>query len=59
LGGVIYSGIGEILNPTSFSLIERDVDQTLHLNTLDDFPGESIGGVYYTLITESKSPEKR
>lgn len=59
LGEAVYSSIARKLNPESISLAQREVDESLQLNTLDDFPGESIGGVYYTLIAEGESSEKR
>jgi len=59
LGAVVYSAIAKSLNPESFATVQMEVDQSLHLNTLDDFPQESIGGVYTALITESRSPQGR
>lgn len=59
LGEAVYSNIVKNLNPESSASIQQEVDQSLHLNILDDFPGESIGGVYYTLIAESKSSETK
>lgn len=59
LGGVVYSNIANKLNPESFTLVQKDADQSLYLNALDDFPGESLGGIYNALLTENKSPEKR
>lgn len=56
LGGAVYSSIAKKLNPESFSLVQKDVDQSLYLNSLDDFPGESLGGIYNALLTETKSP---
>lgn len=59
LGEVVYSGIAKVISPDSSSLAQKEVDQSLYLSALDDFPGESIGGVYTALITEGKSPQRR
>jgi predicted anti-sigma-YlaC factor YlaD len=59
LGEVFYSRISKILNPGESSSIQEVVDQSLYLNSLDDFPSESLGGVYIALITENQSSQSR
>ena len=59
LGGVIYTNIAQILNPDNASLVQQEVNQSLHLNTLNDFPQESIGEVYTGLLAENNLPERR
>ena len=59
LGEVFYSRISKILNPGESSSIQETVDQSLYLNSLDDFPSESLGGVYIALITENQSSQSR
>jgi predicted anti-sigma-YlaC factor YlaD len=59
LGEVVYCGIAESLSRKDSSSLQEAVDQSLYLSTLDDFPGESIGGVYNSLVTETKSPQER
>lgn len=57
-GKILYSRIAGILSPKENSLAQEVVGQSLHLNSLDDFPSESLGGIYIALITESnKTPE--
>ena len=59
LGEVFYSRISKLLNPGESSSIQEAVDQSLYLNALDDFPSESLGGVYIALITENQSSQSR
>ncbi len=59
LGGVIYTNIADILNPDDTSLVQQEMNQSLHLNTLNDFPQESIGEVYTGLLAENNLPERR
>ena len=59
LGDVFYSRISRLLNPGESSSIQETVDQSLYLNSLDDFPSESLGGVYIALITENQSSQSR
>lgn len=57
LGEVFYSKVANFLSPTDSSSIQEAVDKSLSLNTLDDFPPESLGGAYTALIKESQSPQ--
>lgn len=59
LGEVFYSRISKLLNPGESSSIQETVNQSLYLNSLDDFPSESLGGVYIALITENQSSQSR
>lgn len=59
LGEVVYSSIANTINPENLSLAQEAMNQSLSLNTLDNFPRESIGGVYTTLNTESTSTQQR
>jgi len=56
LGEVAYSSIVEVLRPQNVSLAQQDVDQSLHLDTLDDFPRESLGQIYSALLAENSLP---
>jgi len=53
LGQVVYSQVADILGPQDASLVQQEFDQSLHLNTLDDFPRESIGEIYKALLAEN------
>jgi len=57
LGGVIYSKIAQILNPDNSSLVQQEMNQSLHLSTLNDFPQESIGEIYIGLLAENNLPK--
>jgi len=59
LGEVFYSRISKLLNPGESSSTQEVVDQSLYLNSLDDFPSESLGWVYIALITENQSSQSR
>lgn len=53
LGGVIYTNIVHILNPDNSSVVQKEMDQSLQLNTLNDFPKESIGDIYNDLLAQN------
>jgi len=57
LGDFVYSSIDKILNPERVTLVQQEVDQSLHLDTLDDFPRESIGQIYTALLAENNLSE--
>ncbi len=59
LGSVIYTNIAQILNQDNSSLAQQEINQSLNLNTLNDFPQESIGEIYTGLLAESNLPEQR
>ncbi len=53
LGGAIYSNIANILNSDNSSTIQQEMNQSLQLNTLNDFPKESIGDIYNGLLAQN------
>ncbi|MGB8656567.1 MAG: zf-HC2 domain-containing protein [Candidatus Zixiibacteriota bacterium] len=57
LGGAIYANIAQILNPDDSSPVQEEINQSLHLNTLSDFPQESIGEIYTGLLAENNFPK--
>jgi predicted anti-sigma-YlaC factor YlaD len=57
LGGIIYTRIAPILNPDNSSLVQQEMNQSLHLSTLNDFPQESIGEIYIGLLAENNLPK--
>lgn len=57
LGGIIHTRIAQILNPDSSSLVQQEMNQSLHLSTLNDFPQESIGEIYIGLLAENNLPK--
>jgi anti-sigma factor RsiW len=56
LGGAIYPNIAQILNPDDSPSVQEEINQSLHLNTLSDFPQESIGEIYTGLLAENNLP---
>lgn len=56
LGGVIYSNIAQLLNPDNSSSVQQEMSQSLHLNSLNDFPQESIGDIYIGLLAKDNLP---
>jgi anti-sigma factor RsiW len=57
LGGTIYTRIAQILNPDNSSLVQKEMNQSLHLSTLNDFPQESVGEIYIGLLAENNLPK--
>jgi len=57
LGGTVYTRIAQILNPDNSSLVLQEIDQSLNLNILNDFPQESIGEIYIGLLAENNLPK--
>ena len=53
LGGVIYTNIAHILNPDNSSAVQKEMSQSLQLNTLNDFPKASIGDIYNGLLAQN------
>jgi predicted anti-sigma-YlaC factor YlaD len=59
LGGTVYTRINQILNPDNSSLVLQEINQSLNLNILDDFPQESMGDIYNGLLAENNLPKQK